>query len=65
MPLLVVVMGVCGAGKSTFAHALSSSEENNCCYLEADDYHSEENKDKMARGSTVASSNYKYRSTVM
>jgi gluconokinase len=45
---LVIVMGVSGSGKSTIAKALS--EVNNLTFLEADNFHSQEARDKMATG---------------
>lgn len=47
-PCLFVVMGVSGCGKSTVAKALA--EQFNCLFLDADDFHSEENKAHMAIG---------------
>jgi gluconokinase len=47
-PKLAVVMGVSGSGKSTVAHALAE-----CCgfrFLDADDYHSDEARARMASG---------------
>ncbi len=47
-PLCVVVMGVEGSGKSTIARALS--EKLDAEYLDADWFHSRENRETMARG---------------
>ena len=44
----VVVMGVCGAGKTTIAQQLASHFQG--CYLDADNYHPPENIQKMASG---------------
>lgn len=41
-------MGVSGSGKTTIAKKLS--DQLNIPYIEADDYHSENNKDKMKQG---------------
>jgi len=47
-PVLVVVMGVSGSGKSTVARSLA--EELGYCYLDADDFHSDEAVAQMAAG---------------
>ena len=47
-PNLVVVMGVSGCGKSTIAQKIADTLSYR--YLEADDYHSEEAKSRMASG---------------
>eukprot|EP00055_Hartaetosiga_balthica_P008203 m.29658 g.29658 ORF g.29658 m.29658 type:complete len:186 (-) comp6175_c0_seq1:101-658(-) len=44
----VVVMGVCGCGKSTIGHRLA--EELGCEFIDGDDLHPIENVDKMSRG---------------
>ncbi|KAK1399366.1 Gluconokinase [Heracleum sosnowskyi] len=44
----VVIMGVSGAGKSTIGKLLA--EVINCSFLDADDYHSQYNKEKMQKG---------------
>lgn len=44
----IVVMGVSGSGKSTFARALAA--ELSGSFLDADDFHPAENVAKMARG---------------
>lgn len=44
----MIVMGVSGCGKSTVAKALA--DEFGFSYLDADDFHSEENKTHMAAG---------------
>jgi ACS family D-galactonate transporter-like MFS transporter len=44
----LVVMGVSGAGKTTFASALAAA--TGVRFVEGDDFHSAENKAKMARG---------------
>ena len=45
---LIIVMGVSGCGKSSVAAAIA--KEFNYEFLEADDYHSDENKAHMASG---------------
>ena len=45
---LIVVMGTTGCGKSTIGECLS--QRMNAAYLEGDDYHSADNKEKMAAG---------------
>ncbi len=47
-PFLFIVMGVSGSGKSTIAHQLAKL--NSFHYVEADDYHTEQAKQKMAKG---------------
>ncbi len=47
-PFLIVCMGVSGCGKSTLAALLA--ERFNCSFLEADDFHSDDNKAHMASG---------------
>lgn len=44
----IIVMGVTGAGKSTVGERLAA--ELRCDFLDADDFHSAENKEKMRRG---------------
>ncbi|XP_039805287.1 gluconokinase-like isoform X1 [Panicum virgatum] len=46
--LAIVIMGVSGCGKSTVAALLA--EALGCSFIEADDYHSQENKAKMSKG---------------
>ena len=48
---LIVVMGVSGSGKSTVAEALA--EQLGYCYLDADDFHSDEAKACMAAGTPL------------
>jgi gluconokinase len=50
-PSLMVVMGVSGSGKSSIA--LSLANALNATYLDADDYHSATNIDKMSRGEAL------------
>ena len=45
---VIVVMGVCGSGKSTVGKAVA--ERFGIAFHDADDFHSAANKDKMARG---------------
>ncbi|XP_032809357.2 putative gluconokinase isoform X1 [Petromyzon marinus] len=46
--MIVVLMGVCGCGKSTIGNTLS--EKMNWKFLDADDFHPQCNKDKMQKG---------------
>lgn len=46
--MIVVVMGVSGAGKTTVARLIA--ERLDCRFIEADDYHPQHNVDKMAAG---------------
>ncbi|MES2977391.1 MAG: gluconokinase [Pseudomonadota bacterium] len=48
VPRLIVVIGVCGCGKSTLGTSLAKHLKKP--FLDADDFHTPENKDKMARG---------------
>lgn len=50
--ITIVVMGVCGAGKSRLARSLS--ECLGVGMVEADDFHSPENKRKMAAGEALS-----------
>jgi gluconokinase len=50
--LIIVVMGVAGAGKSTLAKALATTLDWIC--VEGDDYHPAVNIEKMARGEALA-----------
>ncbi|MBK8187233.1 MAG: gluconokinase [Cellvibrio sp.] len=45
---LIIIMGVSASGKSTVANAIA--QHFHYCYLDADDFHSEENKRHMASG---------------
>lgn len=47
-PKLVIVMGVSGCGKSTIAEAIAS--EYDYQFVEADDFHPQQNKQHMAAG---------------
>lgn len=47
-PLLIIVMGVSGCGKSTLAQFLADRYQG--VFLEADDFHSQENREHMAAG---------------
>lgn len=51
IPKLIIVMGVSGSGKSTIAECLAKSL--NSKYLDADDYHPNNNIDKMSRGDAL------------
>ncbi|KAJ8771292.1 hypothetical protein K2173_026469 [Erythroxylum novogranatense] len=44
----VVIMGVCGAGKSTTGEMLANVF--NCDFIDADDFHPQSNKEKMRQG---------------
>jgi gluconokinase len=46
--MIVAVMGVTGSGKTTIGERLA--ERLGCNYIDADDFHSPSNKDKMHRG---------------
>ena len=50
-PRLIIVMGVCGSGKSTIAGLLA--ETLSASYLDADDYHPPANVAKMSRGDAL------------
>lgn len=45
---LIIVMGVCGSGKSTLAKALA--DHYGYIYLDGDNFHSQEARDRMAQG---------------
>lgn len=47
-PRLILLMGVAGSGKTTLGRLLAA--RLGWTYYEADDFHSEANKDKMSRG---------------
>jgi gluconokinase len=47
-PQAIIVMGVCGTGKSTIGRALAAALE--CPYADADDFHPAENVAKMRSG---------------
>lgn len=48
MKQLIVIMGVCGSGKSTIAQTLSQTLE--AVFLEGDEFHPAENIEKMTNG---------------
>lgn len=50
-PRLIIVMGVCGSGKSTIAKMLANAL--NADFLDADDYHPAANVAKMSRGDAL------------
>jgi gluconokinase len=50
----VVIIGVCGSGKSALGGMLA--EALNCAFVEADSFHSDENRAKMARGEALTDS---------
>ena len=50
-PALIVCMGVSGCGKTTIARAIA--ESTGLVFLEADDYHSEQNRAHMAAGNPL------------
>ncbi|MGH1351831.1 MAG: gluconokinase [Methyloligellaceae bacterium] len=45
----IIIMGVCGCGKSTVGHQLAESMD--IPFLDGDDFHSDDNKVRMASGS--------------
>ncbi|XVE72181.1 hypothetical protein DITRI_Ditri11bG0018100 [Diplodiscus trichospermus] len=45
---VIVIMGVCGSGKSTIGDMLAKAL--NCSFLDADDFHPPSNKEKMRQG---------------
>ena len=51
MTNLFIIMGVSGSGKSTVAEQLA--KQLNYCFIDADDYHSELAKKKMAAGEAL------------
>lgn len=51
MKSLIVIMGVCGSGKSTIAEAITQSLP--AVFLEGDDYHTPENILKMSQGNPL------------
>ncbi|GLT95322.1 hypothetical protein SLE2022_130110 [Rubroshorea leprosula] len=48
----IVLMGVCGSGKSTIGVMLA--KVLNCSFLDADDFHSVANKEKMRQGIPIS-----------
>src|SRR5260370_11858288 len=50
-PMTVVIMGVCGCGKTTIGRALA--DELGWEFLDADEYHPEANVAKMAAGAAL------------
>ncbi|MCY0150046.1 gluconokinase [Hoeflea sp. G2-23] len=50
-PLVLIVMGVCGAGKSRMASRLAA--ELPATFIEADDFHTKENKTIMTAGGAL------------
>lgn len=46
--MVIIVMGVCGSGKSTIGGLLA--DKLGCSFFDADDFHPQANVDKMARG---------------
>lgn len=46
--MVLVIMGVCGSGKSTVGILLA--EKLKCTFFDADDFHPQANVDKMSRG---------------
>lgn len=50
-PCLVIVMGVAGSGKSTLARALA--QHYSCVFLDGDDFHSQDARERMSRGEAL------------
>ncbi len=48
--MLIVVMGVCGCGKSTIGKELASKMNGKCVFVEGDNFHPPENIRKMEQG---------------
>ena len=48
MPKIVILFGVSGCGKTSVGQSLA--QRLGCRFLDADDYHSKENVEKMSRG---------------
>jgi len=46
--MTIIIMGVSGSGKTTIGSLLA--KELNCKFYDADDFHSETNKEKMSKG---------------
>lgn len=46
--MILIIMGVSGSGKTTIGSLLA--KELNCKFYDADDFHSESNKEKMSKG---------------
>ncbi|ELT98292.1 hypothetical protein CAPTEDRAFT_18429 [Capitella teleta] len=55
--MLIIVMGVCGCGKTTIGQSLA--QKLSCEFADADDFHSEENKRKMAESTPLTDSDRK------
>eukprot|EP00871_Galdieria_phlegrea_P005585 jgi/Galph1/6027/GphlegSOOS_G4698.1 len=53
--MIVFISGVCGIGKTSVAE-LATRCCSNAIYVDADDYHSEENKEKMRKGIPLSDS---------
>ena len=52
--MIIILMGVCGSGKSTVGRKLS--ERLNFKFIEGDSFHSDENVKKMSSGSPLTES---------
>lgn len=52
--MIIIIMGVCGAGKTTVGKAICKIIHRE--FIDADDYHSIENKEKMRKGIALTDS---------
>ena len=47
---VIIIMGVCGCGKTTLGDSLAFKYSKNAYFADADDFHPQQNKDKMKNG---------------